>query len=55
MSTVSTFKYVFMSYPIIRDPIIVIIIITSIANPVFVVVFLARVGKVGTVVLKNKA
>lgn len=41
-----------MTYPIIRDPIIIIVRIASIAGSIFVVVFLPRVGKIRTVVLK---
>lgn len=43
-----------MSHPIIRDPIIVIIVIASVTKPIFVMVLLPRVGKVWTVVLQNK-
>lgn len=43
-----------MSHPIIRDPIIVIIVIASVTKPIFVMVLLPRVGKVWTVVLKKK-
>ena len=42
-----------MSHPVIRDPIVVIIIITSVSGSVFVVVLLARVGKLRAVVLKE--
>lgn len=38
---------------IIRDAIIVIIIITSIPNSIFVIVLLPRVGKARAVVLKD--
>lgn len=44
---------VFLTHPIIRDPIIVIIIITSIPNSIFVIVLLPRVGKARAVVLKD--
>lgn len=37
--------------PIIRDPIIIVVRIASVAGTVFVVVFLPRVGKIRTVVL----
>lgn len=37
--------------PIIGDPIIVIIIVTFITSAIFVMIFLARVGKVGAVIL----
>lgn len=47
-------KNVFTTYPVIRDPIIVIITVTSISSSIFVIVFLPRVGKVWTVVLKYK-
>lgn len=41
-------------YPVIRNAIVVIIIITSIADSVLVIVLLPRVGKIGAVVLKIK-
>lgn len=40
-----------MAHPIIWDPIIVIIMVTFITQAIFVIIFLARVGKVGTVIL----
>lgn len=40
-----------MAHPIIWDPIIVIIMVTFITQTIFVMIFLARVGKVGTVIL----
>lgn len=42
------------TYPIVRNAIIVIIIVTSISNAILIVIFLPRVGKVGTVVLNNR-
>ena len=40
--------------PVIGDLVVVIVIIAGIANPVLVIVFLPRVGKVGAVVLKRR-
>lgn len=40
-----------MTHPIIGDPIIVIIMVTFITQTIFVMILLARVGKVGTVIL----
>lgn len=40
-------------YPVIRNAIVVIIIITSITNSILVIVLLPRVGKIGAVVLKK--
>ena len=42
------------TYPVVRDTIIVIVVVTSVTDAILVVVFLARVGKVGTVVLQEK-
>lgn len=44
----------YFPYPVIRDLVVVIVIIAGIANPVLVIVFLPRVGKVGAVVLKRR-
>lgn len=41
-----------MAHPIIWDPVVVIIVVAFITQAVFVVIFLPRVGKVGTVVLQ---
>lgn len=44
-----------MTHPIIGDPIIVIIMVTFITQAIFIMIFLARVGKVGAVILwRNK-
>lgn len=40
-----------ITHPIIGDPIIVIIVVTFITQAVFVIIFLAGVGKVGAVIL----
>lgn len=40
-----------ITHPIIGDPIIVIIMVTFITQAVFVVIFLARVGEAGAVIL----
>lgn len=40
-----------MAHPIIWDPIIVIIVVTFITQAIFVMIFLARVGKAGTIIL----
>ena len=45
---------VYFPYPVIGDLVVVIVIIAGIANPVLVIVFLPRVGKVGAVVLKRR-
>lgn len=42
------------TYSIIRNAIIVVVIVTSISNAVFIVIFLPRVGKVGAVVLYHR-
>lgn len=41
-------------YPVIWNFIIVIIVITGIANSILVIVFLPRVGKVGAVILERE-
>lgn len=46
-------KAVMMAHPIIWDPIIVIIMVAFITQAIFVMIFLARVGKVGTVILNR--
>lgn len=51
LQTIFQKKNVFSTYPIIRDSVIIIVGITCVASSVFVVVFLARVGKIRTVVL----
>lgn len=44
-----------MTHPIIGDPIIVIIMVTFITETILVMIFLARVGEVGAVILwRNK-
>lgn len=45
-------NYIF--YPVIRNAIVVIIIITSITNSILVVVLLPRVGKIGAIVLQKE-
>lgn len=40
-----------MTHPIIWDAIVVIIMITFITQAIFIMIFLARVGKVGAVIL----
>lgn len=40
-----------MTHPIIGDSIIVIIMVTFITQAIFVMIFLARVGKAGAVIL----
>lgn len=42
------------TYPIIRNAIIVVIIVTSISNAILIVIFLPRVREVGAVVLNNR-
>lgn len=39
-------------YRFVRNPVIVVILVASISLTVFVKVFLSRVGKTGTVILK---
>lgn len=41
-------------YRLVRDSIVVVILVTSISLTIFVKVFLSRVGKAGTVVLKEQ-
>lgn len=41
------------TYPVIGNLVVVIVIITGIANPILVIVFLPRIGKVGAVVLRK--
>jgi len=40
--------------PIIRNAIIVIIVVAGVPNSILIVIFLPRVGEVGTVVLNNR-
>lgn len=46
-------KAVVTAHPIIWDPIIVIIMVAFITQAIFVMILLARVGKVGTVILNG--
>lgn len=39
-------------YRLVRNAIIVVVLVTSISLTIFVKVFLSRVGKTGTVILK---
>lgn len=39
-------------YPVVRNAIIIVVVITSITNSILVIVLLTRIGKVWAVVLK---
>lgn len=41
-------------YPVIRNFIIVIVVVTGIADSILVIVFLPRVGEVGAIILERE-
>lgn len=55
-SLVHCFSHIWpgFTYPVVRNAIVVVIIITSISDAVLIVIFLPRVGEVGAVVLNNR-
>jgi len=43
-----------LSYPVIRNTIIIIIIVTGVTNPILIIVFLPRVGQIRAVILERR-